>query len=131
MKRDKLHIKNMVCEHCIVSVKEELEKLGLEVRHIKIGQVELREAQEYNLDEVKSKLSDEGFELMNDGSGVMITKIKSIISNQIHYNQSDSIIKKDLSEILETGIGRDYSYLQKRIGLYRHFQTNFWRQPKN
>lgn len=35
----KLHIKNMVCNRCIIVVKSELEKLGLDYLSVDLGEV--------------------------------------------------------------------------------------------
>ena len=39
----KLYIKNMVCNRCILIVKNELEKFRYHVETIKLGEVEIRE----------------------------------------------------------------------------------------
>ena len=39
----KLHIKNMVCNRCKIVVKSELEKLGLHIITVNLGNVEILE----------------------------------------------------------------------------------------
>jgi copper chaperone CopZ len=36
-----LHIKNMVCDRCIMAVRRQLEDTGLSYKNIQLGQVEL------------------------------------------------------------------------------------------
>ena len=38
---DRIFIKNMVCNRCIMVVQNELEKLGLPVKQVELGEVEL------------------------------------------------------------------------------------------
>ena len=62
-----LFIKNMVCNRCIMVVQNELDKLSLSVKNIKLGEVtldkELTPEEKNNLDKVLIPL---GFELIND-----------------------------------------------------------------
>ena len=41
----------------------------------------------------------------------MINEIKSIIINQVHYNKDSNLSQENFSQILEKGIGRNYSYI--------------------
>ena len=62
-----LFIKNMVCDRCINVVQNELEKLGLEVKYIKLGEVTL--VNELTSDEkyaVENSLISFGFQIIDD-----------------------------------------------------------------
>ena len=67
----KLHIKNMVCNRCIIVVKSELEKLGLNYLSVELGEVSFKNviSQEDNI-EISKQLEILGFEILND------TKVK-------------------------------------------------------
>lgn len=105
-----LFIKNMVCNRCIMVVQSELEKLGFDVKSVKLGEVVL--ANELTADE-KSKIDQVlvllGFELIDDKKGRTIEKIKNIIIELVH--QKDSEIKTNLSELLSNELHHDYNYL--------------------
>ena len=62
-----LFIKNMVCNRCIMVVQNELDKLGLNVKKIKRGEVildkEITSEEKNNVDKVLIPL---GFELIDD-----------------------------------------------------------------
>ena len=100
----------MVCDRCIMVVESELKKMGLPV-----AQVELGEAQfENNITEkvktaVSQNLSALGFEVIDDKRSRLIEKIKSIIIDLVHRNDSD--LKRNLSEVLSTKLHHEYNYL--------------------
>src|SRR5690606_41754552 len=71
-----LFIKNMVCNRCIMVVQSEMDKLGLNVRNIKLGEValdgELSEGKKITLEKTLETL---GFELIDDRKSRIIEKI--------------------------------------------------------
>lgn len=106
----KLFIKNMVCQRCILVVENELGKLGLKVKDIKLGEVTL-EAEP--APDVKKQLDQElvalGFELIDDKKSRIIERIKNVIIQQVHYQAAD--LKSNLSEVLSRELHHDYNYL--------------------
>ncbi|MGE5351185.1 MAG: AraC family transcriptional regulator [Acidobacteriota bacterium] len=104
-----LLIKNMVCSRCIKVVKEELEKLGLEVPSIELGEVRVR-GEQFPYDEIKRVLEDNGFELIEDKKAATINRIKSLIIDLIYSDRLENI-DMNLSEFLEKNLEQDYQYL--------------------
>lgn len=105
-----LFIKNMVCNRCINVVQNELEKLGLEVKHIKLGEVTL--ANELTSDEkyaVENSLISFGFQIIDDKKSRIIEKIKNTIIDLVHHQNNN--IKNNLSDILSDTLHHDYNYL--------------------
>ena len=107
-----LHIKNMVCNRCKWVVKTELEKLGLEVMVVSLGEVELKnEITPEQREQVRQKLEEHGFELMNDRSSVLIEQVKTKI---IEWVQDPGRLEKQkMSEYLSNALHKDYSSLSK------------------
>ncbi|AYD48394.1 helix-turn-helix domain-containing protein [Arachidicoccus soli] len=105
-----LYIKNMVCNRCIMVVQNELEKLGLDVKSIRLGEVILEEdlsgEKKMALDKTLTSL---GFERIDDKKSRTIEQIKNIIINLIHYQDNDS--RKNLSDLLSDKLHQDYHYL--------------------
>lgn len=100
----------MVCDRCILVVKQELDKLSLVAASIKLGEVQLaKEPNEKQLTQLKDCLAAVGFELLDDAKKKLIEKIKNIIVQQIHYTDADD--KHNFSEILSQKVHKDYSYL--------------------
>ncbi len=100
----------MVCNRCIMVVQHEMEKLGLSVKNITLGEVllekELTDEQKQNLVKVLNSL---GFELIDDKKSRIIEKIKNVIIDLIHHQ--DNNMKTNLSEVLSTELHHDYNYL--------------------
>lgn len=106
----KLFIKNMVCNRCIMVVKQELDKLKLSSGNIQLGEVELnKDPTEKQLTQLQNNLAILGFEILDDSKKRMIEKIKNIIVEQVHYQGVEK--NKNLSEVLSKKLNKDYSYL--------------------
>ena len=106
-----IYIKNMVCNRCIKVVKEELEKLGLHIKNIILGEVELTaEPTKVQFQNIKDVLELNGFELIEDRRAKTIEKIKSVVIKTI-YDDEKILDKKNFSEIIESEIGMEYHYL--------------------
>jgi AraC-like DNA-binding protein len=106
----KLFIKNMVCDRCIMAVQQEMDKLGIEVRNIKLGEVtltkELSSEEKSALDQALTQL---GFELIDDKKSRIIEKIKTVIIDIVHHQDGTS--KQKLSEVLGSALHQDYNSL--------------------
>ncbi len=105
-----LFIKNMVCNRCIMVVQNELDKLSLNVKNIKIGEVTLNTeltAEEKN--KLDNALIPLGFEIIDDKKSRIIEKIKNIIIDLVHHH--DNEIKSNLSDLLSAELHHDYNYL--------------------
>ncbi len=111
MSNSELHIKNMVCPRCIKVVKDEFKNLGIEIKEIELGRVEMvNELSEEQITKVREVLEENGFELIGDKKGQLIDAIKSLIIEKIHH--SDDITDKMLaSDVIASQLGHDYSYL--------------------
>ena len=100
----------MVCNRCIMAVQNELDKLGLEAKDVKLGEVtldkELTPEEKTNLESVLIPL---GFEVIDDKKSRVIEKIKNIIIDLVHYQDNDT--KNNLSDVLSSKLHHDYNYL--------------------
>lgn len=105
-----LFIKNMVCNRCIMVVQHELDKLGLDVKNIRLGEVTLGKEpgpeEKKKLDEVLIPL---GFEMIDDKKSRIIEKIKNIIIELVHHQDNDT--RTNLSDLLSSRLHHDYNYL--------------------
>ena len=106
-----LTIKNMVCNRCIKVVKEELEKLNLDVRSIILGEAVVGgDEKDLPMSKIKNVLTENGFELIEDKKAKIIEQIKITIIDFI-YSDVEFEKDKNISKILEKKIGYDYNYL--------------------
>jgi AraC family transcriptional regulator len=106
-----LYIKNMVCDRCVMVVRNQLDETGIGYNNIQLGEVELSgPATEEQLDTLKDKLSSLGFELLDDRKSALVTQIKSAIISLVHKNELEESNKK-LSVLLSEKLGKDYHHL--------------------
>jgi len=100
----------MVCNRCIMVVQNELEKLSLDIKNIKLGEVTLeKEPTPKEKEKLAEVLIPLGFELIDDKKSRVIEKIKNVIIDLVHYQDNDN--KNNLSDILSRELHQDYNYL--------------------
>ncbi len=100
----------MVCNRCILVVKQELEKLNLVANSIVLGEIQLtKEPSVKQFVQLKQNLTALGFEVLDDSKKQLIEKIRNIIIERIHYQPVDD--EHNFSEILSKKLHKDYSYL--------------------
>lgn len=106
----KLYVKNMVCNRCIMVVKNEFEKLGYTPMNVQLGEVEIKEDLPFGeVGIINRHLKEFGFELIDNSKSRTIEKIKNIIIDLIHHQ--DGTIKVNYSDYIESKLGKDYGYL--------------------
>lgn len=104
----KLHIKNMVCNRCIMVVNNELEKLGLHPASVELGEVVLsEELSDIQKDRVKTVLEKVGFELIDNRKGQLIERAKTLLIELVHRQNNQ--LNTNLSDYLIQQLGHDYS----------------------
>ena len=112
MSAEILFVKNMVCNRCIMAVKQEFEKMKLTPIRVAMGEVEIKkpltEKQEQQLNE---RLQALGFELLDDQKKQQIEKIKSLLIQKVQSGE----IKEHFSitSFLTKSINKDYSTISR------------------
>lgn len=107
-----LSVKNMVCNRCIKVLRDDLESLGLNVKEIRLGEVELSESPDAEMMEVvKVKLKDNGFELLDDKKQTLTEFVKTVLIDEINHQKGNKPANMNFSTFLENKTGYDYSYL--------------------
>ena len=105
-----IFIKNMDCNRCILVVQNELDKLGLAVKNIKLGEVVLKkEPNKEERQQLEEILTPLGFQVIDDRKSRVIEKIKNVIIDLVHHQDNDT--KNNLSEVLSNELNHDYNYL--------------------
>lgn len=106
-----LHIKNMVCLHCIMALKQILKDLGISYHHVELGTVVLSEKiSKEKLKELAIGLNTLGLELIDDRRSRIIEKIKTTILKLMHTD-IEEIPNRNISDILSSELNYDYNYL--------------------
>ncbi|MBL4709114.1 MAG: helix-turn-helix transcriptional regulator [Flavobacteriales bacterium] len=107
-----VHIKNMVCPRCKMAVQTILEELKISFSSIELGEVKITDALTSNKkEELADKLKGVGFELLESEDLVLITQIKSVIVQQIHYSLDE--MKVNFSDFLVEKIKHNYNYISR------------------
>jgi AraC family transcriptional regulator len=104
------YVKNMVCNRCVMVVKDVFESLGYNPIQISLGEVETEKSvSETDLEKLKEKLESYGFELLDNAKHRIIEKIKNTIIQLVHYSNDE--LKMNYSQYIESQLNKDYSYL--------------------
>jgi AraC family transcriptional regulator len=102
----------MVCNRCVMVVKQELERQGLHPEKVTLGEAVLKEDrlsedQQHKLDKA---LLDLGFERIDDRKARLIEAIKNKVIQMIHH--TDKVrMKFNWSKILSDELHYEYNYL--------------------
>ncbi|MXV17251.1 helix-turn-helix domain-containing protein [Hufsiella ginkgonis] len=108
-----LTIKNMVCDRCIMVVRQQLEHLDLTVHKISLGVVEIApEPDDAQVAEIASSLKILGFELIDTGKDKIIARIKNIVIGLIHHSEAEEL-NINFSQVLSDQLNRDYTWLSR------------------
>ena len=100
----------MVCIRCKVVVTDILNELGIPFNTVELGEVDLRnEPPVTQQDELKVALLRSGLELLDDHKSIFIQKIKTIIIEQVHYQEE--ALDVNLSVFLSNKLHYNYTYL--------------------
>ncbi|MCL9804567.1 AraC family transcriptional regulator [Flavobacterium amniphilum] len=106
----KIYIKNMVCSRCKLVVKSELEKLGLNVLSVELGEAEIIDSLDDSQKElVVKQLEEFGFEVIDDKKSRLIEQVKTVIIELVHHSQES--IKTNLSDFISEKLSLDYNYV--------------------
>jgi AraC family transcriptional regulator len=106
----KLHIKNMVCDRCIMVVRQELENLHYNVSSVKLGEAEIEpDPDKEGMKKIQSRFSEIGFSLLEDKKRILSEKIKALIIERI--NQENLPQEINMSDYLSDKLGLDYHYM--------------------
>lgn len=103
----------MVCDRCISAVRNELNSIGLEIKHIQLGEVDVISETELDFELVQHKLQAQGFELIDDQKSQLINKLKSLIIKEIRSDQPHRKASENFSAFLEKELDTDYTQLSK------------------
>jgi len=110
--RETFIIKNMVCPRCIAAVRQIFTNMGLSILLIELGKVVVSNAIDASQKKIlKERLSALGFELLDDKHAQLINSIKSIIVQEIHYENEAPMV--NFSTLLSEKLHYDYAYLSR------------------
>jgi AraC-like DNA-binding protein len=102
----------MVCDRCIRVVREELEKIGLQVENISLGEVQIKYKNDpLPLDLIRETLNRNGFELIEDKKALLIESVKNIVIHLVHQDAEEQPLKMNYSDYIADQLNMSYHYL--------------------
>lgn len=108
-----LYIKNMVCDRCILMVRQELEKLGFQVDDIALGKVDLHSTPApAQLQELDTSLQALGFELIDKHKDQLVELVKTKVIEKIHHSPLQDL-KESLAQLVARDLNKEYNYLSR------------------
>src|SRR5262245_47535388 len=109
-KNEKLFIKNMVCQRCIMTVESVLKSLDIPFKNVSLGEVELVTRPTHDeLKQIEKDLNKAGFELIETRVNKVIEDIKQAVMEYLNLGMDSENLK--LSSFITKKIPYDYSYL--------------------
>ncbi|MUP47386.1 AraC family transcriptional regulator [Gramella sp. BOM4] len=105
----KLHIKNVVCQRCIMSVRNILERLEIPYSSIGLGEAVLNKPlSSSETKQLQAEFEKVGFEILKSRNEKLINDIKSMIIEEVY---SDEPTNQKLSSLLSSRLNFDYSHI--------------------
>ena len=102
----------MVCDRCIMVVRQQLQHLDLQVSEISLGTALVYpDPSENKLREIAASLNVLGFELIDKDKDKFIESIRNTVIEIIHY--SDLAQHVTFSQVLTDRLHKDYNYLSR------------------
>ncbi len=103
----KLYIKNMVCNRCKTTIKNELDKLAIPYISVEIGEVTIKK----KLTPLQHQLlfialEQSGFELINNKKNILIEKLKKAIFDLEMY--SDENLNTSYSDLISLNVNDSF-----------------------
>lgn len=105
----------MVCDRCIMIVKQQLEAFGLKVNEISLGKIEVApEPTEEQLQKIGDSLQSLGFELLDKEKDQLVEQIKNQVIELVHYSDLNEI-ENSLTKQIADKLNKDYAYLSRQF----------------
>lgn len=105
-----IHIKNMVCNRCIMVVGQIFKNAGIDNANVQMGKVIVEgDIPEKQFETIEQNLKGAGFEIIKSHTLRLIEQIKSIIIDYVYNTPVDNRI--NFSTLLSSKMNLDYNYL--------------------
>lgn len=107
-----IFIKNMVCNRCIMVVRQEFEKSGIRPLEVNMGEVVLSKSlSESQLRNIDRKLTELGFEILDDKNKKLIEKAKTTLIEKVQKGDIEEHFS--LSDYLPKKLNKEYTQLSR------------------
>jgi len=108
-----LYVKNMVCDRCILIVKQQLDGLGFTVGAVSLGKVDVLPApDEGQKQDIAAAFRLLGFELMDKDKDQLVEQVKTAVIHLVHYSDLNSM-KQSMTTVIADQLNKEYAYLSR------------------
>ena len=102
----------MVCNRCVRVVREELEKLGLDIRSVVLGEAVIAPGRNgIDIIAIKRVLNTNGFDIVDDRKAKTVEKIKNAIIRLVHRHEGLEDFEMNYSEYLVREVNAEYHHI--------------------
>lgn len=101
----------MVCNRCIMVVRQLLDKMNLTVVHVEMGEIQLLSISPKQQVELNDKLQQVGFEILNDKKRTQIEQVKKFLTAIVHKNEIGEHFS--ISTFLSKKLNKEYSNISR------------------
>ncbi len=103
----------MVCDRCILIVRQQLENLNFQVEDINLGNVAIKpDPDELQLQNIAAAFEVLGFELIDNEKDKIVAQIKARVIELVHYSDLNEI-NQSLLNLIAADLHKEYSYLSR------------------
>ncbi len=93
-------VKNMVCQRCVKAVEKALDQLDIPYQQVSLGEITLKHHLEVSKEnQLKNKLSELGFEWLDDKKSKLIERIKNLLISKAREKEQEQ--HTNLSDLLK------------------------------
>ena len=105
-----IHIKNMVCDRCVMVVSTIFKEAGIDNANVQLGKVTVENPIDSEIfKQVDIRLKEVGFEIIHDSKSRLIEQIKTLAVDYVYQNKWDE--KLSFSDYLVDKLHLNYPYL--------------------
>jgi AraC family transcriptional regulator len=110
-----IFIKGMVCNRCITTVTNELNRLGIELDEVNLGEVKLAVSDPFSdYEALNNKLNPLGFEVLENKRTKLVKQVKNLVA-QVYSGDYDFPYHFRFSDVLAKSLERDYEYISHQF----------------
>ncbi|WP_420457785.1 helix-turn-helix domain-containing protein [Neolewinella sp.] len=113
MNKQDIYIDNMVCDRCILAVRQVVTNLGWRIERLQLGRLTGWPPDGHDEDALVvlgQQLHNLGFRL-REGHGGTVSRIKGLIVAYVYNDRADT--SHSLSDLISADIGQSYSHLSR------------------
>jgi AraC family transcriptional regulator len=108
-----LFVKNMLCDRCILIVRQQLENLGFTIGDITLGKVSITpEPSAEKLQQIMATFHTLGFELIDKEKDQLVEQVKTQVIELVHHADLAEA-KESLTSTLAAKLNKEYTYLSR------------------